>query len=165
MAILDKVISNVHICGIEVAFEGSAVPSTIEGWQPFYNSIFEGADFQATYATFPTIFFEEESQTTAAGTSYIQKATYRFPEFDSQRAERIALLHQIKFIKCKFDNGLDLVIGRNDYDQNTKPEIKTVSDGQMCGVSVQSVSMTPAGFTPRLDAFGLPVLVPITLMP
>ena len=164
MAVLDKVFANVHACAIEFAFEGEATPSAIEGWQPFYNSLFPEVDFQKAYATFPSITFEEESVTSSAGTSYRQKVTYAFPEHDSQRAERIALLHKLKYVKIKFTGRLDLVIGRNDFNQNARPNIKTVSNGQTCGVTIESMAIFPAGFTPRADAFGLPTLVPITLI-
>lgn len=160
----DKVNSNVHACGIEICFSGDAVPSTITGWQPFYNSLFDGADFSKFYASLSSIDFSEESASTAAGTSFKHTISWRFPENDSMRAERIALLHTIKYVKIKFTNGRDLVVGRNDFNQNAKPIIKTVSNGRLCGVTIESLSITPAGFTPRIDAFGLPTLVPVTLI-
>jgi hypothetical protein len=164
MSLLDRVITNVHACGIELAFQGEASPSHIEGWQPFYNSIFEGATFEKAYASMSSIFFEEQSVSSPSGPLYTQKATFRFPENDKFRAERIALIHQIKFVKFKFTNRLDLVIGRNDITTNSTPTIKVSSDGQLCQVELETKSIAPAGFTPNINAFGLPTFVPLSLI-
>lgn len=164
MALLDRVVSNVHACGIEIATVGNALPSNITGWQPFYNSLFEAADFVPANTTFASVFFDEESVSSTAGTSFKQRAVFSFPEHDAQRSERIAFLFKIKFVKFKFTSGRDLVIGRNDFEQNTLPTITVKSNGNMCFVTVESVSISPAGFTPRIDAFGLPTFVPLTLV-
>ncbi len=164
MALLDKVLSNVHACGIELAFEGDAVPSNIIGWQPFYNSLFDNATFEKAYASLSSIFFNEESTPTPSGPSYKQKLTWRFPEHDPYRSERIALIHKIKFVKFKFTSGLDLVVGRNDVFQNAKPVIKVSSDGQLCVVEVETMSISPAGFTPNPNAYGLPTFIPLSFL-
>lgn len=164
MVLLDKVLSNVHACSIELVFEGDVVPSNITGWQPFYNSLFENATFEKAYASLSSIFFSEESIPSAAGTSYKQKLTWRFPEHDANRSERIALIHLIKFVKFKFTSGLDLIVGRNDVFQNAKPIIKVSSDGQLCVVEVETTSIYPAGFTPNPNAYGLPTFIPLSLL-
>jgi len=164
MVLLDRVLSNIHACGIELVFEGDVVPSNITGWQPFYNSFFENATFEKAYASLSSIFFSEESIQGPAGTYYKQKATWRFPEHDANRSERIALIHLIKFIKFKFTSGLDLIVGRNDVFQNSKPIIKVSSDGQLCVVEVETTSIFPSGFTPNPSAYGLPNIVPLSLL-
>ena len=163
--ILDKVISNVFACGIEVAFTGDASPSDITGWQPFYNSIFLNATFNKAYASISSLEFGEESETSVSGVSYNQKVTWRFPENDPQRSERIALLHTIKYLKFKFTNHSDYVLGRNDANQNTKPVVKVSSNGRLCQVEVSSKSIYPSGVTPNLNWFGLPTFIPLTLNP
>lgn len=160
--LLDRVLSNVHACAIEIATQGNSLPSNIEGWQPFYNSIFVNADFQTCYASLQSIDFNEEGTSTASGPLYKQKLTWRFPENDQYRADRIAFIHKIKFVKFKFNNGTDLVFGRNDVDQNSPPNIKTSSDGQLCIVELETQSIFPSGFTPNFDAFGLPVFIPLS---
>jgi hypothetical protein len=161
--LLDKVTSNIQCCGIGVAFTGTSVQSTISGWQPFYNQTFVDADFQKAYAGIASISFSEEGATTAPGTSYKQKTQFRFPATDANRANRIALLHTIKFIKVKLNNGGVIVLGRNDIDQNTLPIVKTQTDEHFCVVSVETQSISPAGFTPNITQFGLPVFIPFTL--
>jgi len=166
MSLLDKVLVNENVCGIELAFKGNVSPSSIAGWQPFYNSIFDNTtDFEKAYATLGSIDFDEESIDSPAGISFKQKAIFRFPENDSNRSERIELIHKIKFLKFNFTNGLDLVIGRNDFYQNAFPIIKTKSNGKLCEVSLESVSIFPAAFSPKLNRFGLPTFTPITLNP
>ena len=124
MKLLDRVTTNSNICKVQLSFTGLAQASIIEGWQPFYNSTFLELDFKKTYAALSSIDFEEESTETAAGVAYDQKVVFRFPMNDPQRAQRIALMQKIKFVKLSHTNGLDLVVGRNDYNQNTPPKIK-----------------------------------------
>mgnify|MGYP003406115187 FL=1 len=161
--LLDKVLSNVHLCGVEISFNATVKPSDISGWQPFYNSTFDNYDFQKAYASLSSIDYGEESVESNAGTSYKQKIAFRFPNSDKNRASRIELLKKVKFIKLKQTNGLDIVIGRNDSAQNCKPKMKVKQNEQMCEVSFESLSISPSGYTPRTDAFGLPSLIPLTL--
>lgn len=160
--ILDRVYTNVNCCGIEVAFQGLTVPSTITGWQPFYNETFVDANFQKAYASISTINFSEASATVNGNTSYKQKTEFRFPATDQYRAERIALLHKLKFIKVKLSTGLDIVLGKNDVTQNTFPTIKTESNQNLCVVTVETQSIAPAGFTPNFNQYGLPSFIPLS---
>lgn len=161
--LLDKVLSNIHLCGVEISFDAKVKASDIDGWQPFYNSTFENYDFQKAYASLSSIDFSEESNDSNGGISYKQKIAFRFPNSDANRASRIELLKKVKFIKLKQTNGLDILIGRNDSEQNARPKIKIKQNEQLCEVSFESSSMSPSGYTPRLDAFGLPSLIPLTL--
>ena len=160
--LLDKVLSNVHLCGVEISFNATVKPSDISGWQPFYNSTFDNYDFQKAYASLSSIDYGEESVESNAGTSYKQKIAFRFPNSDKNRASRIELLKKVKFIKLKQTNGLDIVIGRNDSAQNCKPKMKVKQNEQMCEVSFESLSMFPSGYAPRTTAYGLPSLIPLT---
>ncbi len=162
--ILDRVYTNIHSCGIEIAFVGESVPSTIDNWQPFYNETFVGSNFQKAYAGIASIEFTEESMTSAAGTSFKQKTVFRFPATDELRAERIALLHKIKFLKVMLDNGSAIVIGRNDVTQNALPVIKSKSNQHMCEVEIETRSIAPAGFTP-LVSNAPPVNIPLVMNP
>lgn len=160
--ILDKVLTNINCCGIEVAFAGVSVPSVISNWQPFYNETFIDDDFQKAYSSISKINFSEESVTTAAGTYFKQKVEIQFPATDRYRAERIALLHKIKFIKVKLNDGSILVIGRNDIAQNALPSIKSKSNEHLCGIEVEVQSISPAGFTPNINS-GIPEYIPFTM--
>jgi hypothetical protein len=154
----NRVNDKVHICGVEVSFNGKANPSTLADYQRFYNSIFEDADFQKVYIGLSSISFVEESVNAAAGIYYKQKVTFRFPTTDAERAERLVLFTKIKFLKLKFTNGLDLVIGRNDFEQNAKPKIEIKTNEHLAEVEVSSSSIFPSGFTPKLDITGSPMI-------
>jgi hypothetical protein len=162
MSLLDRVTSNVHACEIQLAFQGDILPSTINGWQPFYNSFFQNANFEKAYAGLASINFSEESAMLNGNPYFIQKVNFRFPEHDQNRANRIALIHKIKFITLKYTSGRTLVIGKNDFFQNSKPNTKTSSDGQLCEVELNSSCISPSGFTSTLDSYGLPILIPFS---
>lgn len=164
MQILDRVSSNINLCGIELAFNADVAPSIINGWQPFYNTTFKNSDFTPAYANGVSIKFGEESVRSVAGISYTQIVSFRFPNSDKNRAERISLLQKIKYIKLKQTNGLDLVIGRNDFYQNTNPVVKIKNEEQLCVVEVESQSIFPSGYTPSFTTYGLPVMIPVTLL-
>lgn len=160
--LLDKVLSNVHLCGVELSFDATAIPSVIEGWEPFYNSTFEDYDFQKAYASLSSIDFGEESSENNGGIFYKQKIVFRFPNSDKNRSSRIELLKKVKYIKLMQTNGLDILIGRNDSKQNAKPKMKIKQNEQLCEVSFESSSMYPSGYAPRTTAYGLPSLIPLT---
>jgi hypothetical protein len=164
MELLDKVQTRSFICGIELSFDAQVVPSAIEGWQPFYNSTFTSNDFEKAYGSKSSFDFGEETVNGPQGTSYKQKAVFRFPVTDHKRAERIALLQQVKFVKFKLSTGLDIVIGRNDFFQNTKPEVKVKTNEHLAEVEILAQSIFPSGFTPNLNIYGLPTYVPVTLV-
>ena len=164
MQLLEKVNNRTFICGIELSFNSVAVPSAIEGWQLFYNTTFSNADFEKAYAGKSSFDFGEESFDSPAGTSYKQKLVFRFPVTDPKRAERIALLRKVNYVKLKTTLGLDIIIGRNDYNQNTRPIIKVKNNEQTAEITVETQSIFPSGFTPNPNAYGLPSLIPLTLI-
>lgn len=163
MEILDRVTTSSNICKVQVAFNGISSASVIQGWQPFYNTLFTNAVFSKTYASLSSIDFEEQSIEAPAGTFYAQKVIFRFPMNDSQRPERIALMMQIKFVKLSHTNGLELIIGRNDYTQNAVPIVKIKTNKKVCEVSIETKSIFPSGFSPSTDIYALPTLIPVEL--
>jgi hypothetical protein len=164
MELLDKVNVNPAICGVELAFNGSLLASNIPDWQQFYNSQMIATDFTKTYISLGSVSFGEESQDSPSGTSYKQTLTIRFPASDGNRAERLALMQRVTFVKLKLTTGRDLVIGRNDIKQNARPRIKTETNIKTAEIKFETVSIFPAGFVSNLDAFGLPTLIPLTLI-
>lgn len=167
MQMLQKVMSNlVLLCGVELSFNRQVSPSSIAGWQPFYNSKHHSETnvWEKTYSTPLTIEFNEESSESNAGYSFKQKVTFRFKSADRNRSERLALFHQINYVKLKQTNGLMLVIGRNDFYQNTPPKITTKSDENITEISIESNSMFASGYVAPNTLFGLPALIPINLI-
>lgn len=163
MEVLDRVTVNPNICGVELAFSGELTAANIPDWQPFYNASMFAMDFSKTYIGLGSVAFAEESDESPAGTSYKQSVTIRFPSTDKNRSERIALMDKVRFVKLKLTNGLDLVIGRNDFTQNARPRIKTKTNIKTAEAVFETVSIFPSGFVSDANAVGLPTLIPISL--
>jgi hypothetical protein len=164
MALFDKLKSNPSICGVEVAFTGELIPSNITDWQQFYNATLSNTDFQKVYASSGSVTFNEETSETISGTLHKQKITIRFPSNDEKRSDRLMKFNKVRFIKIKLTNGKDLVIGRNDIQQNSKPKISMKSNHQLTEISFETVSIFASGFVPNSDVIiGFPSLIPILL--
>lgn len=163
MEVLERVYVNPNICGVELAFNGQLLPSSIPGWQQFYNSLMFEMDFSKTYVGLGSVSFGEESGDTPAGPVYKQSVTIRFPSNDGNRAERIALMKKVKFIKLKLTTGKDLVIGRNDYKQNARPKIKIETNIKIAEVKFETISMFPSGFLPMSSSSEIYPLIPVIL--
>lgn len=153
-----------NICGIQLDFGGTLIPSNIVGFQPFFNSVAQNAQFQNIYHGKSTVSFSEESSKSAAGISWKQKIVFRFPVTDSMRATTLSNLHKIKSVKIELTNGLFLVIGRNDFFQNKRPDIAITANEKMAALEISSLSISPAGFIPDLKQYQLPAFIPLTLI-
>lgn len=163
MELLDKVIVNPNICGVELAFNGELLASSIPDWQQFYNSLMIATDFSKTHIGLGSVSFGEESQQTNAGVSYKQSIVIRFPACDENRSQRLELLQRVKFLKLKLTNGRDIVIGRNDFKQNARPRIKTETNIKTAEAKFETVSIFSSGFVSNLESFALPTFIPLTL--
>jgi hypothetical protein len=163
MELLDRVKVNPNICGVELAFNGSLIPSKILDWQQFYNSTMSGTDFTKVHFGLGSVSFAEESETGNSGTSYKQIISIRFPTTDEKRAERLAMMQEVKFIKLKLTNGMDIVIGRNDFVQNSRPKIKIKTNQKTAEAVFETISIVPSGYVPNPNAYGLPAFIPLTL--
>ncbi|OIQ22026.1 MAG: hypothetical protein BM557_01210 [Flavobacterium sp. MedPE-SWcel] len=161
---LDKVKALPNICGIEISTTGTMLPATIEGYEPFYNTIPSGADFKKTYTGKAAVAFREESTESNAGISYKQKLTIQFPVSDKARAKRLAYMQQVKYIKIVLSTGKNLLLGRNDFEQNIRPQVTIKTDERLGQVTFNTVSIFPTGYTPSLDT-GLPAMFPISFIP
>lgn len=152
------------ICRIDLAFGGTANPSTIEGFQPFVNTIMKDAQFEQAHFGRASVTFDEESDTTSAGISYKQSLVITFPASDGQRAERIQQIHKAKFIRIGLSNGFNILMGRNDFEQNSRIKVKSKLNASLGQVQFDTTSIVPSGFTPSADISGLPVYIPINLI-
>ena len=163
MQLLERVKDNPNICAVELGFAGELLAANIPEWQPFFNSSMLAIDFSKTHIGLGSVAFAEESEESPAGPSYKQSVIIRFPVSDKNRSERIALMSQVRFVKLKLTNGLDLVIGRNDFEQNARPRIKIKTNTKTAEAEFATVSIFPSGFVANPDAYGLPTLIPISL--
>lgn len=163
MSVLKRVSENPTICGIELAFSGRLEPSAIAVFQPFYNSFLRDADFAAIHFGMGSVSFGEESTFSASGTFWKQVVTIRLPSTDAKRAERLELISKAKFLKLKLSNGLDLVIGRNDFNQNTKPKITVKTNIKIAEIEFTSLSIVPTGFVVNTNAINSIQQIPIVV--
>lgn len=154
-----------NVCDILVSFSGELTPSKIDGWQRFYNSIGVDIDFFKLYFRKASVSFNEKSSNGSSGVFYNQKLTLSFPEkLNDFRADRIAELHKIKFVALNMSNGKSLIIGRNDFKQNTSPKIEVQTNNKITQLSVECQSIFPTGYTPDANAFGLPTFFPVSFL-
>jgi hypothetical protein len=163
MGILDRVTVNPNICGVQLAFKGQITAANIPDWQQFFNSMMIDTDFTKTHIGLGSVSFGEESEESPAGTSYKQSVTIRFPSTDGNRSERISLIQKAIFIKLELTNGKDLVIGRNDYQQNARPKIKTKTNIKTAEVEFQTISIFPSGFVSSNNGIVSSALIPVIL--
>lgn len=146
MSLHDRVNENPTICGVELGFGGELKPSTVFNFQRFSNSIMVNNNFTETYISLGGVSFGEESDLKPAGFLYKQTVSFRFPATDQFRSERLELMTKVRFLKLKLSNGLDLVIGRNDFNQNARPKISIKSNLKIGEIEFTTVSIFPVGF-------------------
>lgn len=157
--LFERVKSSPNICGVELSFTGDLIPSVLEGWQPFYNSLGVDCDFIKTYIGLGSVAFDEESAETNSGTQYKQKLAIRFPSTDPYRSERIELFKKAKYVKINLTDGRDFVFGRNDFNQNAKPKFALKSNTKISQIEFESVSIFPTGFAFNAENDVLPILL------
>jgi hypothetical protein len=163
MELLDRVNINPNICGVELAFNGELTAANIPDWQQFYNSTMIDTDFTKTYIGLGSVSFSEESQESAAGLSFKQSVTIRFPSSDGNRAQRIALISKACFIKLKLSSGRDLVLGRNDYKQNARPKIVIKTNVKTAEAVFETVSIFASGYVASPNQMLSSALIPVIL--
>lgn len=162
MLLNDFVDKKTHLCGVELAFEKGTITLTDSG-QPFYNSIHLNRIFEKIKISKSSIEFLEESNSSPAGVVYNQKLGFRFADNDNKRAERLVLLEKIVFAKVNFTNGHSLLIGRNDFEQNTNPISKIKSNGKICQVEIETKSMYPVGNNKLINNYLFPMQITIEI--
>jgi hypothetical protein len=72
-------------------------------------------------------------------------------------------MNKVRFVKLKLTNGMDLVIGRNDIQQNARPRVKIKTNEKKAEAEFETVSIFPSGFVDDANYIGLPILIPISL--
>ncbi len=164
--LLQKVSNEIlSICGIEFDFAGQLVPSFSEASQNFFDSANPNANWIDTYFSKSSLKFSEESKTEKAGIKYVQSLIWSFPNNDHNRSIRINELHKVKYIKLVLTDHSRIVLGRNDFFQNTPPSVRVVSNVNKTEVTFSVASIFPFGFLESLDQGGFfPVDIPITFI-
>ena len=140
----EKLFSNVRLCNVLLNYNNDIVPNIISSNQLFYDQTISTS--QKIYSTKSSLAFGQESKPSASGVVYTQKVVFSFPTGDDKVSERVAKLQQLKYIEMELTNGQKYVIGRNDYNQNARPEIEVQNTENTVQVSVTAMSMFPIGF-------------------
>ncbi len=140
--------SHPFICGVLFNYSGEIVPaSDTEVFQSFYDSDFVDADFVSIYNTKSKTSYKEKGKTSRSGMEYTQTLTLRIPIGDSQRSLRIEKLTMVKNVAIELTNGAIIVMGRNDFYQNTAPIIETEASENQLSLKIASKSMFSSGYS------------------
>lgn len=146
MGIYTQVNSLPFVTKVYFSFEGALLPSNSDDHQSFFDSLPVNALFYETYFSQSTLRFIETSSSENGNIIYNQSVVFRFNSNDSQRSIRIDQFHMVKYIKLRLDDDRELMIGRNDVEQNSEPTIQVKSDLKSTVFSFKIKSIFPAGF-------------------
>lgn len=164
MLISERVFSNPHICGIQLDVSGSEFASGKLDDQPFYNTNISNGDFKELYYSVGSARFQETSRELDGGVLYTQRINLKLPSNDQQRSLRLEELRKIKFLSLKFSNDQTVIIGRNDFFQNTAPNVRVSSNEKVTQVTFTSTSIFPVGFFENTAAYGFVYEFPVSFL-
>lgn len=144
-----KVNSNPYICKIIFYFKGRVmheISNLNAGLEQFYSSRIINQEFEDIYFGKGSFSFSESSSQTDEGVIYQQNLSFAFPSNDQFRAERIDKLHQVQLVELQLNNGMHMLIGRNDYTNNAKIPVTSRSNLQKSSIEISNQSDKPASF-------------------
>ncbi len=161
MDLSSKVLVLPHVCGIEIDLTGTIDPTKQPSLQSFYNTFVQNSTAVPAYFSPSKGRISETSNDTRAGQQFKQTLTLEFPSNDPLRATRIANYLKVKYIYIKLSSDMIIFFGRNDYQQNTVPKVKTSSNEKTTKITYTCQSIFPYGFTNGSFSFGIPSEFPI----
>lgn len=164
MLITDRVFANPHICGIQLDVSAQEFAAGNFDIQPFYNTNITEGQFQEVYYSKGSARFSETSSDTPSGMIYTQKVNIKFPSNDANRSQRLEELRRAKFLSIKFSNDQRLILGRNDFFQNTRPNVSIKSGEKVTQVEFTTASIFPSGFFENTAAYGFVYELPISFL-
>lgn len=162
MSLLSKIVSKPNISKISLDFQGIILPVNMLNKTTFFDSTELDTNWIATHFGKGSVTFEEKSSKTTAGTKYTQNLTMRLPTNNHELAIKSYIFQSVKHIKISFSNGVEIAIGRNDYNQNKKPRVQTKFDSHYLVVEFYTESITPTGILWMNKSLqGLPEIIPL----
>ena len=164
MLLTDRVLANPHICGIEVDVSAKEFAAGNFDIQPFYNTNLTESDFKKVYYSIGSASFLESSSESRSGVLYTQKTGLKFPSNDKFRSQRLDQLRRMKFLAIKFSHDQQLIIGRNDFFQNTAPKVTVSSGVKVTNVEFVTTSIFPVGFFENTVPYGFAYEFPISFL-
>lgn len=156
-----KVLVLPNICGVHIDASGTPTPTVNPSLQPFYNSLQLDGDPRPVYSSPGKVAMSERGRQTKSGMQYTQEVQLRFPSNDPLRAVRIEQFLKVKFISITLSTGMVLHFGRNDYYQNTRPQVGISSNEKTTTVTFQTKSIFTLGFTNPSETFDFPGEIPL----
>lgn len=125
----------------------------------FYKTIHQGVYDEADpYFSSGSFNFAETYSESDAGGLYRQQATFRFPSNDVQRAQRIESYRKVKYLGLHLTDGSELIMGRNDIDQNRAPAVQINSGVHLTEVKLTTESIQPVILVRKTEGGGSPLL-------
>jgi len=155
----EKITDYPYICGVFFSFEeqiSHVVGATLQ--QNFFDAL-PPASFEKVYVTKSKTGFQESFQNNASGGVYTQQVTISMPRSSYDRSEKIKKIIAARFIMLKLSNGRILVIGQNDYKQNTKIKASYIANEHLAQFQFTNRSIFPIGYT-ELEGIGFPYHIP-----
>lgn len=164
MNLSDKVPNLSNICGIALDFSAAPVPSYADFGQPFYDSYMVESNAKSVYFGKRSVSFSEEIKESPAGDFWEIKVGIQFPSNDKDRVLRIEEFRKAKYVLVQLSGGRVLLIGRNDFFQNTKIKVKIKNTEQLTAVEFTALSISATGFLPEYNAGLFPHSIPINFL-
>lgn len=129
--------------------------------QNFFDAIPSG-NFEKVYVSKSKTSFSEQSATSRAGDSFIQRLRISMPISSYKRAEKIRHLMKAKFLLIELSNKRFLFLGQNDEQQNKKISVRYTADERNANFEFTNRSIFPMGYA-FLEGYGFPYLIPSTI--
>lgn len=156
--------SNPFICKIIFIDSAELVPAAGDDFmQNFFDSYLENPSLSQIYNSIGKVKFSEKGEETKAGILYTQTLQFQFPNGDAKKASRInTIIEKLKFAAIGLTNDRYILIGRNDWYQNTRPKIKIETNQKVTGFRITSSSIFSSGYTNLSGQNVFPYQIPNT---
>lgn len=164
MTISSRDFSNPFICKLLFFDTGEAIPvGNADLLQNFFDTSISGGNYIEVYNSLGKVKFSEAGEETSAGILYKQQLQFQMPSGDLKRADRVnEVIKNLKFVAIGLTNGHYILLGRNDWFQNTRPKIKIETNQKTAGFKISTTSIFPSGYTSISGISGFPYLIPNT---
>lgn len=158
-ALSQKSLSTPFICGVRFSND----PEISLGTNPnnFNDVQLAIGATQDVYASISSLQYVQTSQRNKPGQEYNQKFQFQFPNGDTLIANRIEEIMTARVLILSLTDGSNMVLGRNDYYQNTRPTITSTNNTRTTQITFSCNSIFPVGKYTTLVASLLPQFFPI----
>lgn len=155
----DKTNVTPFVCGVRFSEDAT----TFLGTNPsnFNDTGFIPGATEDIYTSISSLKYVQTSKRTKSGQAFNQKFQFQFPNGDAFIAQRIEDILKARILIIYLTDGSRMLLGRNDYYQNTRPSITTSNNTRITQITFECNSIFPAGKYDVLSGNLLPQLFPI----